>query len=1609
MTIFLNLRPSSYPRAKSANKRPKRFRPTLEWLEDRTVPANFLVNTTIDTIDINPGDGLAIDSAGNTSLRAAIMEANALTGADTIQLPVGTFALTLVGSGEALAATGDLDITDDLTIRGAVTGASIISAGSSTGLNDRVFDLPRGVAVDNRRVVNFENLQITGGIAQGTGSTSTLEDRGGAIRIDFFNTVNITNVLFSNNTAPRTGTNLVFGLGGAIDNNGFLTIDNSRFENNFASNGGGALYAGGSPAQVTIRNSTFTDNRARGGGAIENHEPMTIDNSTFARNEGRVGTSSGQGGAIDNNGGGNLTLTNCTFSDNISVFGGAISNFETLTVRASTIAGNDASRGGGIYSSSLGTVSIENSIVALNTHVNGGPDIDGVVSSQGHNLIGNTADASGLVASDLLNVDPQLGALANNGGPTQTRALLTGSPAINAANTATAPASDQRGVSRPQGPAADIGAFELQLAPSNQPPVAQDQSKSTNEDTPLNDTLPASDPDEDALSYTVVASPAHGTVQVNAATGAYTYTPDLNYNGPDSFTFKANDGQADSNVATVSITINAVNDPPVAVNDAYTATEDIILQIQPPGVLVNDTDVEGQALTAVLVTQPANGAVVMNANGSFSYRPRFDFNGTDTFTYRARDSSGAESNIATVTITVNAVNDAPRPTPIITRVTTDEDEAIGGQLTAIDPEGDSFTFTSPPEFAPEHGSVIVSATGVWTYTPNADYYAPDIFGYRVTDVHGASSVGAVEITVNPVNDGPVAVTDAYSVDEDGSLVIGVSPASRLHMFSDPGDFIGQGLIWDFTPATAAFSARTNFDNGVEVLVDPPGAVERWTLNFAAPGSVPLTPGVYLNATRWPFQEDNEPGLDVSGYGRGLNRLLGQFTIYDVAYGSGTTVTRFAASFVQQDHNFDDTLEPPLHGTIVFNSTYGAGGGVLANDTDVEGDILPAAVLVSGPTHGSLTFNGDGSFTYTPNANYNGPDSFNYKTTDGIAESNTATVNITVNAVNDAPVANPDSFSIDEDNTLTVAAPGVLGNDADVDSATLTAVLVSTTSNGALTFNSDGSFSYTPGFNFNGTDSFTYKANDGALDSNTTTVTIQVNAVNDAPVASPDSYSIDEDNTLTVAAPGVLGNDADVDSATLSAVLVTSTGNGVLALASDGSFSYTPNANFNGTDSFTYKANDGALDSNTTTVTIQVNAANDAPVAQDQTQITNEDTTLTDTLPATDVDGDALTYAIVAGPAHGIVTLNATTGAYSYAPAANYHGPDSFTFKANDGQVDSNVATVSITVNSVNDAPVATNNDFSTDEDSPLNVATPGVLGNDTDVDGDTLSAVLVSGPSHGALTLNLDGSFTYAPHANYFGSDSFAYKANDGALESNTATVNITVNSVNDAPVAANDSYSTTQGVTLSVPSAGVLANDTDVEASALAAVLVSGPQHGTLTLNADGSFSYVPGSGFNGTDNFTYRANDGLALSNVATATILVAPVTSVAGKITGAGSLDDGLRRFDIHVESKERRGQFEIQGVVEYWDHQHGIHLESTSIASLSISENGRIGIITGAARVNGRSGYTFTVIVGDNGEGSRSKDTFQILIIGPDDFQYDSIDWASAAGLLEGGNIQIHKRR
>jgi VCBS repeat-containing protein len=514
-------------------------------------------------------------------------------------------------------------------------------------------------------------------------------------------------------------------------------------------------------------------------------------------------------------------------------------------------------------------------------------------------------------------------------------------------------------------------------------------------------------------------------------------------------------------------------------------------------------------------------------------------------------------------------------------------------------------------------------------------------------------------------------------------------------------------------------------------------------------------------------------------------------------------------------------------------------------------------------------------------------------------------------VNQAPDAVDDSATTAEDTPVTIP---VLANDTDPDGDPIAVTSVGTAAHGTVVRNADGTVTYTPAANYNGADRFTYAISDGAGGTDTATVSLTITPVNDPPVAAGWQFGTNEDTPLN---DHLRASDPDGDPITFA--IVTPPAHGTVQLnANDGTFTYTPAADWNGTDVFTFRVNDGTADSNVAQVFVTVRPVNDAPVATDDAYQTEEDTALSVPGPGvladdTDVDGDPLTAILVSGPSHGSLTLN-PNGSFTYTPAADFNGVDSFTYKANDGRLDSNTVTVNLTVNPVNDPPVAANDAYGLDEDTTLTVAAPGLLANDADVDGDPLTAALVSGPAHGSLTLNADGSFAYTPAANYNGSDSFTYKVNDGTADSNPATVSLTINPVNDAPVAAGDSYSTNEDTALSVPGPGVLANDTDVDGDALSAVLVTGPSHGSLALNANGSFTYTPAANYNGADSFTYQANDGTADSTPVTVGLTVNPVPDVAGVVVNQGAAQRSrvtqiTVTFDMAVDASLLAGAFTL----------------------------------------------------------------------------------------------------
>ena len=510
-----------------------------------------------------------------------------------------------------------------------------------------------------------------------------------------------------------------------------------------------------------------------------------------------------------------------------------------------------------------------------------------------------------------------------------------------------------------------------------------------------------------------------------------------------------------------------------------------------------------------------------------------------------------------------------------------------------------------------------------------------------------------------------------------------------------------------------------------------------------------------------------------------------------------------------------------------------------------------------------------------------------------------------------PVAVADTDTTAEDVPVTT---NVLANDTGLADVPLTVTIAAAPANGTAVVNAaNNTVTYTPNADFSGTDTYDYTVTDVDLENSTATVTVTVTAVNDAPAAADDPATTNEDTAVTI---DVLANDTDVDVGDVLTVAnlgtLTPPGNGTVVLNPDQTVTYTPDTGFLGVDTFTYTANDGQADSNVATVTVTVNAV---PVASDATPTTDEDVSVGITLSGSDVETCELAFSIVSRPSNGTLsaitdaactvgTPNTDSASVTYTPNPDFNGTDTFTYTVNDGFADSAPGTVTVTVNPVNDTPVANPDTDTTDDDVPV---TTDVLANDTGLGDTPLTVTVTTAPANGTAVVNPDNTVTYTPNADFSGTDSYDYTVTDADLEASTATVNVTINAVNDAPVAADDAYSVDEDDALTVATVdGVLANDTDVEGDTITAVLVSDVSNGTLSLASDGSFTYTPDADFNGTDSFTYTANDATDASEPAPVTItvnpqpdiLISPATGPVGTTVSFTANDFGADEPNIAV---------------------------------------------------------------------------------------------------------------
>jgi Bacterial Ig domain/Bacterial cadherin-like domain len=895
------------------------------------------------------------------------------------------------------------------------------------------------------------------------------------------------------------------------------------------------------------------------------------------------------------------------------------------------------------------------------------------------------------------------------------------------------------------------------------------------------------------------------------------------------------------------VRLKKVSGFPVAGADSANTDEDHGTSVN---VLANDRNTPTSHSNAGLQvastdTTGTKGAVSVNPDGTIAYNPNGQFeslkvgqSATDTFKYRVK-RGGKTSAPATVTIRVAGVNDLPVAHD--DSATTDSAHTKSIPVLANDSDADGDALSVSVDTSGTQGNVTVNPDGTVTYDPNHKFdslgpndSAHDTFKYKANDGHGDSNVATVDVTIGGLDDPPAVTT---------------SSGSTAYTEGDPATVIDGGVTVGDPDSAHLQSASIKIADGHNIN-------DVLELPTPAPGGITA------------FYDS----------GAGVLSLTGDASQADWQAALRTVTFRSASDNPFPTKKLDFTVNDGNSDSSVSTKTI-----TTTNVNDAP------HVQTSG---GTSDFVEDSPpVTVDPGIDVSDPDSLQLQS---------ATVAITANFSS----ADGDTLSFSDQN-------GIHGSyDSSTGVLTLTGVAAISDYQAAIQSITFSNTSNTPS-TADRTVSITVKDAEG-LDSNTDTKTVTVTAHNDAPVATADSNSTNEDTPLSVGAPGVLSNDSDAEGSPITAVLVSGPAHASsFALNSDGSYSYTPAQDYFGPDSFTYKPNDGTDDGNTVTVSLTVNPVNDAPVTDlngtgtpgiDTTAAFTEDAGAVSVAPAADVSDvddtnlESATITLTNHPNNALEVLAVSTAGTSIT-ASSYDsstgvitlsGSDtkahyqqvirSLTYdnssntpditdrvvnvKVNDGDLDSATAKSTISVTPHNDAPTAVaDGPFSTNEDTTLAALAPGVLGNDTDPENDSLTAVLVTGPAHASsFTLNSDGSYSYTPAQDYFGPDSFTYKANDGSNDSNTVTVSLNVDSVNDAPVVDLDTTSGGNGSTTTfnevtthdnsvavAPNADVTdVDDTNIESASI--TLVNHPDNAAESLAVDTTGTVITASSYDST-----------------------------------------------------------------------------------------------------------------------------------------------------------------
>ncbi|ELB2909173.1 tandem-95 repeat protein, partial [Vibrio alginolyticus] len=1037
----------------------------------------------------------------------------------------------------------------------------------------------------------------------------------------------------------------------------------------------------------------------------------------------------------------------------------------------------------------------------------------------------------------------------------------------------------------------------VDVTPVNDAPVATNDNAVTDEDTPvtidvlLNDT----DIDGDTLSIQSASVPeAQGTVEI--VDGKLVFTPAENFHGDAEITYTVTDG-ALTDQATVNVTVNAVNDTPVV--ESNIADQTLAEDFTPYSINLNtafsDVDnVDGELSFSVSGNSNIQVAIV---NGIATFTPTADWNGSEILTFTATDPSG-ESVSQTVNFTVAPVADI-----VADKATVVEDTPTIIKVLDNDTfEGNDKVVSLDTNHGPANGTVSVNPDGSVTYTPNDNYHGTDSLTYIVTS-GGVSESTTVNVDVTPVNDAPVAKDDTAVTDEDTPVTIDVLPNDT----DIDGDTLSiqsasvpeaQGKV-EIVDGKLVFTPAENFNGDAEITytVTDGSLTDQATVNVTV-NAVNDTPVVESSIADQTLAEDFTPySINLNTAFSDVDNADGELT-FSVSGNSNIQV-----AIVNGIATFTPTADWNGSETLTFTATDPSGESVsqtvnftvapvadiesdratvvedtptiikvLGNDTFEGDDKVVSLDINNGPANGTVSVNPDGSVTYTPNDNYHGTDSLTYiVTSGGVSES--TTVNVDVTPVNDAPVANDDAATTQEDTAVTI---DVLPNDTDIDGDKLSIDSASVPSDQGTVEIVDGKLVFTPAENFHGDAEITYTVTDGAL-TDQATVNVTVNAVNDTPVVESNladqtlaedftPYSIDLNTAFS-----------DVDNVDGELTFSVSGNSNVNVSIENGIATFTPTADWNGSEALTFTATDPSGESVSQTVNFTV-----APVADivaDNATVVEDTPTIINVLGNDTFEGDDKVVSLDTnnGPANGTVSVN-PDGSVTYTPNDNYHGADSFTYIVTSGGV-SESTTVNVDVTPVNDAPVATNDNAVTDEDTPMTI---DVLPNDTDIDGDTLSIQSASVPSEQGTVEIVDGKLVFTPAENFHGDAEITYTITDGAL-TDQATVNVTVNAVNDTPVVESNIADQTLAEDFTPYSIDLNTAFSDVDnVDGELSFSVSGNSNIQVAI-VNGIATFTPTADWNGSEALTFTATDPSGESVSQTVNFTVAPVADiVADKAT-------------------------------------------------------------------------------------------------------------------------------